>query len=671
MAVVIQPCSDFHCNRNRGCSRSTQHGWTVKSTCDCIKTQLSTVAISLTLFNTVRLPREAFRHGAVPYLVVYSFWLLAVSLPTTLLQLSMGQLSQQDPVGVWRAVPILRGVGHLRVLTSYLCCVFNMMYVALSLAFLVWIGKGSFPLKDCTKLQITPHGYENKMSAAECFNSTFLSPFTDNPQYFGIMTVLIFILWFFVPILLYRLHKSLRISLVVLGSIVIIMTVVLCTFLSNSESLRSMFESCEKWMPISQPYIWHSALIQALLSTQIVSGYLVSGGGSVYNHSDVRWVSTSVIITNLLSGWLWVLMWESIGGDGKKDTSFIAILVLIYQSNVTDRRTKEWPMIAFGIVVVSGMITMLTLLFPVYDKLHRIAGVNWRLFATASSAIGTILTVAVLARGLEVAAILDDLVIPILAVFTTAVEIVGFVFIYGWFYLAVDIEFLTGNKLPYIWTAAWWTTPVLLLGVTGWWLRGILRTTWSQNQALWPLLGVFIAILVVMIVMAAIAVAKEEQFNFITKLASAFSPSRLWGPEEPMARYVWMSQRYSNEITSSDNDIHSEPVNYSQIIFNKDNEKIYDDNWLKRNNTYQRNLSVYNNKNVYLNTKEVEYSTPTIYTTYSTSRGKKKKKEEEKFRSPNVCIAKNELGGPLNCNCNRHFTLNVPDLKRNEVTTSL
>jgi hypothetical protein len=86
---------------------------TVKSTYDCIKTQLCTIAISLTLFNSTRLPREAFRYGAVPYLVVYSFWLLVVGLPVVLLQLAMGQLSQQDSVGVWRAVPILRGkYGH-------------------------------------------------------------------------------------------------------------------------------------------------------------------------------------------------------------------------------------------------------------------------------------------------------------------------------------------------------------------------------------------------------------------------------------------------------------------------------------------------------------------------------------------------------------------------------
>lgn len=73
----------------------------------------------------------------------------------------------------------------------------------------------------------------------------------------------------------------------------------------------------------------------------------------------------------------------------------------------------------------------LSLLYPIYDKLHRLAGDHWRLFACASSALGTALTVTVLAQGLDVTSLLDELVVPVLAVFTTLVEIVGFVFIYG------------------------------------------------------------------------------------------------------------------------------------------------------------------------------------------------------------------------------------------------
>ncbi|CAK1600703.1 unnamed protein product [Parnassius mnemosyne] len=649
-----------------GPARSLRNGWTVRRTYDVIKTQVCTIAISFTLFNLVRLPREAYKYGHLQYLVVYSFWLLVLCLPITLLQLTMGQLSQQDPVGIWRAVPFLRGVGHLKLLTSYLCCGYGMIYTALALAYLIWIGKGTFPLRDCVKLQITPFGYENKMNASQCFSSTFLAPFTEHPQYLGVMAILIFVLWFFVPIMLYRQRKSLTISLLTFCPLVVIIAAILVTFLSDNTIIYSILEYYENWIPLSEPYIWHSALVQALLSTQIASGYLISAGGTVYSFSDVRWVSTFVMITNILSGWFWVFFWELISGNNKKDTGFVTILVLIYESSVSEKRAKEWPLLAFALVLLSGVISVLTLLFPVYDKLHRLTGDQWRLYASALSAIGTVLTVAFLVGGLNIVSLVDELVVPVLAVFTAAVEVVGFVFIYGWFYLTVDVQFVTGARLPSFWIITWWLTPFVLLGVTGWWLRALLRATWGQALTLWPLVGVFIVIFIIMVIFAAIAVAKEEQYNLLSKIASAFQPSRLWGPEEPMARYLWMSQRYSHEL-SEENEANSESKNYLNLKSSKG--KPYEEDWLTPN-LYQRSPQFLTKDVNGLDSDKTKEIGP-IYTIHTIPRFKKKDDNDEKFRSPNVCIARDQLGGQNNCTCNRHFTLNAPDLRNTELSTSL
>jgi hypothetical protein len=53
------------------------------------------------------------------------------------------------------------------------------------------------------------------------------------------------------------------------------------------------------------------------------------------------------------------------------------------------------------------------------------------LYAAALSATGTAITIAVLTKSLEVVTVLDELVVPVLAVFTTTLEVVGFAFIYG------------------------------------------------------------------------------------------------------------------------------------------------------------------------------------------------------------------------------------------------
>lgn len=82
---------------------------TLKSIWSSLKIQLCSLALAASLFNVVRLPRDAFLFGPVPYLLAFTASSVIVALPLALLQLALGQLTQQDAVGVWRAVPILRG----------------------------------------------------------------------------------------------------------------------------------------------------------------------------------------------------------------------------------------------------------------------------------------------------------------------------------------------------------------------------------------------------------------------------------------------------------------------------------------------------------------------------------------------------------------------------------
>lgn len=130
-----------------------------------------------------------------------------------------------------------------------------------------------------------------------------------------------------------------------------------------------------------------------------------------------------------------------------------------------------------------------------------------------------------------------------------------------------------------------------------------------------------------------------------------------------------MSQRHANETISSEG---HDDTNYAEIIFNQENEKKYHDDWAKQND-FQRTYYVYtkngDGKDNYRNDTLADCDLPLPLPTTK----KVKKGKDSKFRSPNVCVAKNELGGPVNCKCNRHFTLNVPDLRNtnNEVTTVL
>lgn len=57
------------------------------------------------------------------------------------------------------------------------------------------------------------------------------------------------------------------------------------------------------------------------------------------------------------------------------DRSFLSILVLIYQSSVTGKRLKEWPLLAFGIVFLSGIITLVSntsIIYTIWIKCRKL-----------------------------------------------------------------------------------------------------------------------------------------------------------------------------------------------------------------------------------------------------------------------------------------------------------
>lgn len=70
-------------------------------------------------------------------------------------------------------------------------------------------------------------------------------------------------------------------------------------------------------------------------------------------------------------------------------------------------------------------------LYPVYDRLRRMADDNWRRLTIAVSVIGGMLALTILAGRQAALIITDGIVLPILIAFTTLLEICAFTFIYG------------------------------------------------------------------------------------------------------------------------------------------------------------------------------------------------------------------------------------------------
>ncbi|CAH0746155.1 unnamed protein product [Diatraea saccharalis] len=488
-----------------------------------IRAHLCTFAITLSYNSTWRVPREAARFGGVQYGLILSVALLVVALPLALLQLALGQLSQQDTVGLWRAVPIFKGVGYLRLLVSFFGSIYTAIYLALTAAYFLYTITNSTPFIECTGVVQTLDAYSKSdtFNSSNCFNLPFMSHVKSEPEYFIAVCLIILFTWISLPFILYSPVKLMKRVFFVLGPLVIILSIMTVSGMAADSRIQWMIKE-DDWSNFLEPNIWLEAITQALLTSQVAGGYLISAGDSIYSNNDIR----------------------CIGGSGDMETGSVAVLAQIYIVAAKNGLSIVWPLIAFATLIFSGIITMLTCLYPMYDRIRRVGGVRWRAACAGSALVCAGASMAVLAGRWHALSILEALAVPMLVCSATVLEVLAFIFIYGSKALMEDMEFLTGEPLSKFWVWGWWLTPCVLLPFLVWWAVVVSGGNWQLPP--WPpavLTATSVLAVLLLVVYAVIAVARQDQYDIIAKLKSSFKPSRHWGPRDPIAHYYWLSRR--------------------------------------------------------------------------------------------------------------------------------
>ncbi|XP_037300053.1 sodium- and chloride-dependent creatine transporter 1-like [Manduca sexta] len=407
--------------------------------------------------------------------------MVTVALPVVLLHLAIGQLSPtKDAVGVWRAVPFFRGVGYLRMLVSFLGSVYTSIYVALTVTYFLYTLSNSIPFLDCMELITEEEDIRRNLNASECLDATFMSPITENPEYYLAVALIIVVLWIAFPFIFYSPVKLIKRIYYVCGPILLLLCIVLASVLGDSANISSILASND-WSNFLHPDIWHGAVVQALLSTQIAGGFLISTG----------------------------------------------IPCTLAQT-------------------FNGIITMLTLLLPIYDRLRRVGGVKWRVVSFGASIAGAGVSLAALAGRIPALTLIEDTAVPFLTSVATIVEILAFNFIYGWKVLVEDVEFLTGSELCKSWVWGWCAAPGIIAPIFVWWSATIFIGDPAWTEPPWTassLAATTATAVVIFLVFATVSICRQVQYDFIGKLTSSFKPSRHWGPRDPITHYYWLASR--------------------------------------------------------------------------------------------------------------------------------
>ncbi|XP_072361184.1 sodium- and chloride-dependent neutral and basic amino acid transporter B(0+)-like isoform X1 [Scyliorhinus torazame] len=110
---------------------------------------LSMIGYAVGLGNVCRFPYLAYRNGGGAFLIPYTLMLALAGIPMFFLESSFGQFASLGPVAVWKAVPMLQGVGITMVLGSGFATISYTCITAYSLYYLFASFQTPLPWADC------------------------------------------------------------------------------------------------------------------------------------------------------------------------------------------------------------------------------------------------------------------------------------------------------------------------------------------------------------------------------------------------------------------------------------------------------------------------------------------------------------------------------------------
>ncbi|XP_072361170.1 sodium- and chloride-dependent neutral and basic amino acid transporter B(0+)-like [Scyliorhinus torazame] len=110
---------------------------------------LSVIGCAVGLGNAWRFPYLAYRNGGGAFLIPYTLMLALVGMPVFFLECSFGQFASLGPVAVWKAVPIMQGMGITMVFMSLISTIPYTVIIAYSLYYLFASFQSPLPWTDC------------------------------------------------------------------------------------------------------------------------------------------------------------------------------------------------------------------------------------------------------------------------------------------------------------------------------------------------------------------------------------------------------------------------------------------------------------------------------------------------------------------------------------------
>nr|XP_061841449.1 sodium- and chloride-dependent neutral and basic amino acid transporter B(0+)-like [Nerophis lumbriciformis] len=564
---------------------------------------LSMMGYAVGLGNIWRFPYLTYKNGGGAFVIAYLITLLLCGIPLYFLESAIGQFCSQGPVNVWRAVPLLQGVGVGMILFSTLLSIYYNVIVAYGLFYffssfqspLPWSGCFSWADKNCSDKPLVYCNLSGVVMAnwtqenISCPSSSKIRVPVQSPseQYWDHVTLQRStsieetgpVLWHLALCLLLSailvaaaLIKGIKSS----GKVVYFTTtfpfVALVILLIRGVTLEGARGGIEFYVggrsnltKLKEAAVWTDAATQTVFSLSIASGGLVTlaSYGHFYNNMFRDTIVICIVNhgTSIIAGFS---IFSILGhmshiysvpiGDVVKDGFGLAFIAYPEALNKLPVSTL-WSVVFFLMIFVVGLDSQFThievISTSLMDAFPKVFKSKRAYVSVGLACLGFLLGLPLVTKaGIYWVTLMDSFGTSWVIIILALMENIGFCFIYGGSRLIEDIEMMIGKKSCWFWLwwkACWFFISPCVLGVILVWSLKTFRPLSYGGAQLpsWAVaLGSCIAALplIPMPVMAAIKLVGAEG-NLWKRLKSMCSPSEEWHPFLDVHR----GERYSEE----------------------------------------------------------------------------------------------------------------------------
>ncbi|XP_067856781.1 sodium- and chloride-dependent neutral and basic amino acid transporter B(0+)-like [Heptranchias perlo] len=582
--------------------RKARGVWTTKA--DYI---LSMIGYAVGLGNVWRFPYLAYKNGGGAFVIPYVIMLAFVGLPVFFLECSLGQFASVGPIFMWKAVPILQGVGVTMVLVSTIVALYYNCIIGYSVYYLFasfqyplpwsncfdWWGadelcssnqKDSFcsiTLADGTikiiKNETCTSGakvYLAQNPSEQYWNKVVLrrsSSIDETGEIVWHLALCLLLAWLIVGVTLCKGIKSSGKVVYFTATFPYLVILVLLIRGVTLEGARNGIEyyigKQSDFSKLAHAEVWKDAATQIFYSLTVAFGGITAlSSYSRFNNNCYRDAIVVCIVdcsTSILAGFAIFSVLGHMAYLQDKSVKDVAEsgfgLVFIAYPDALSHLPKSplWSVLFFFMLITLGIDSEFALMetvatsiqdaFPNFVKPRYLCMLM--ILGISMYLLGLVF---VTQAGIYWMHIIDHFSAGLILLLNAALEVIGIIWIYGGNRFIKDIEMMIGEKSWRFWL--WWRscwfciTPFLTIGILIWSLITFVPPHYGPIEyPSWAIaLGWCILLFCVLWIplLAIKKIAQSEGSTLYQKFVASCRPAPDWGPFLKVDR----GERYKNQI---------------------------------------------------------------------------------------------------------------------------